>query len=279
MIPNNIILQLFFNPKPLQPAQNRFVQVPLIVLPSNQTIDIDDRRHQFEEEEYHHKSLNNRPNAMETINGSNEIMENQMNVSNCVPMEASSSMDKSTTMSSETMANVDSNNNNNNNDEMKCQQQDPMCTNVSHDYSIESKPDIFHSKTSQTIRQSHSETRISSSPFQRTNSVPGNTTNRSYSNEPLSPKQPMFASSSFYDPRTHPTIEEQVSDRSMLLIGISHCHQPESLYPYCYCCCCCSMFIYTFLHWNIANHHRQTDLSLVLMVTIGIVQLAQHESL
>ena len=92
--------------------------------------------------------------------------------------------------------------------------------------SFEKKKEVFQSKSiSPNICRAESESRVPPQPhFQRCNSVPGSFSS-SQNNQQMSPRQAHFSSSSFYDPREHPTIEAQVSDFSkfyskvLLLLG------------------------------------------------------------
>ena len=77
--------------------------------------------------------------------------------------------------------------------------------------SIEMNKNKFQNKSNspKPCRTQSVESKQSSSLFQRSNSMPG--CSSSQPNQQLSPRKPNFTSSSFYDPRSHPTIEEQVS--------------------------------------------------------------------
>lgn len=78
--------------------------------------------------------------------------------------------------------------------------------------SFEKKKEVFQFKSiSPNICRAESESRVPPQPhFQRCSSVPGSFSS-SQNNQQMSPRQAHFSSSSFYDPREHPTIEAQVN--------------------------------------------------------------------
>lgn len=121
----------------------------------------------------------------------------------------STNSEKSIASDMATLGTVDSNNNNQEsvlvNGDAAAESDEKM--------TFEKKKEIFQSKSSSpNLCRTESESRLPplSPHFQRCNSVPG-TYSSSENNQQMSPRQPHFASSAFFDPREHPTIEEQVS--------------------------------------------------------------------
>lgn len=128
-----------------------------------------------------------------------------------------SNSEKSIATDMATMGTVDSNNN--------IKQEESEQT---EQMSFQAKKDLFQSKSSSpNLCRTRSESGISPPPFERSNSLPG--LSSSQPSQQLSLMQPHFASSSFYDPRSHPTIEEQVSGS----IG-EYNYRPITVFRHCW---------------------------------------------
>lgn len=197
-------------PQPVQPARQTSSWAPSIVITP---IRIDSRgNHRLSE---HHPT-----SAFVKMGAINDGSETQNGTSvNAVSSSSallngdnggqSTNSEKSIASDMATLGTVDSNNNNQENVPVNGNETSENVEKVS----FEKKKEMFQSKSSSpNLCRTESESRLPplSPHFQRCNSVPG-TYSSSENNQQMSPRQPHFASSSFYDPREHPTIEEQVS--------------------------------------------------------------------
>lgn len=187
--------------QPVQPAKTTSSWKPSIVLTPSP---IDSRGNHRQVGQHHQSATASVSMKMGAINDATEA---QTGTSTAVDSESllngaiGTNSEKSIALDMAAKGTVDSNNNN---PEKQLNVDEPEGMSFH-------KKDLFQSKSSSPNRcRADSESRPPLVPsFQRSNSVPGFSSSQHA--QQLSPRSPHFASSAFYDPQSHPTIEEQVS--------------------------------------------------------------------
>lgn len=181
--------------QPVQPAKTTSSWTPSIVLTPSP---IDSRRNHRQVGQHHQSATASVSVKMGAINDATTVVDSESLLNGATGTNS----EKSIPFDMAIKGTVDSNNNN---------PEKPLNGDEPEDMSFHKKKDLFQSKSSSPNRcRADSESRPPPVPsFQRSNSVPGFSSSQHA--QQLSPRSPHFASSAFYDPQAHPTIEEQVS--------------------------------------------------------------------